>query len=358
MSIPPCEPGKRIAIHESPVSCKKRRVTSETLSPSDYLCQRCTSIDIDDPTTLLSRLSQTSGPYLGDIESITTHTSCDLCQLLDSTHVAHHTSTARYRRSTRYHLRAFESHRVFEPRKPATRSSEQVGVVLGICRASQSRHQSAERQRCLTKGFIAPLLDRFSPPYQFQVQKVQPRAADFGQIRKWLHICLEKHSDTCTTKYGDPRAKLECIDIDNCEGMRPTTIGNEEQYLALSYVCAEAEDVVSHHLSQNVSRSVQDAMAVTRALGFRYLWIDKYCINQEDYEEKQTAIAKMDSIYEAAVMTIIAAPTPDSPPGIPGISRERRILQQPTAKVGKHTWTSTLPHLPDAISSSAWKTRG
>lgn len=142
--------------------------------------------------------------------------------------------------------------------------------------------------------------------------------------------------------------------------MKPTAIGNNEKYLALSYVCAEAENVALQQAGRGVIlvQSIQDAMAVTRALGFRYLWIDAYCINQEDDEANQAAIAKMDSIYEAATMTIIVAPSPDSPPGLPGISRERRMLEQIIAKVGRWTWTSTLPHLSAAISSTAWKTRG
>jgi hypothetical protein len=358
MSLAPREPGKRAAIHDLPGSQKKRPVTSKTLSSNDYICQRCMNVGIENPDTLLGLLSSTSGSYVGDIESITAHESCHLCQLLESIHVAYHTGTARSRRSARYYLRVFENHRVFEARTPASRTPEQDEVVLGVCRASQKCHQSVERQRCFTKGFMAPLPDHSSLPYQFQVQKVQPRAADFGQIREWLQICFEKHSDTCTIKPRDSQAKLECIDIDNCDGMRTTTIGNDEQYLALSYVCAEAEDVVLQQVGRNLSQLVQDAMAVTRGLGFRYLWIDRYCINQEDQDEKQEAIAKMDSIYEAASITIIAAPAPGSPPGLPGISRERRMLEQHTVKVGSHTWTSTLPHLSTAISLSAWKTRG
>jgi hypothetical protein len=358
MSILPCELGKRIIIHESPVSNKRKRITSETLILKDHLCQRCTSIAINSSMTRLDRQSYTSGPYLGDLEGIKIHDSCHLCQLLDSVHVAHHNGTAMSRRSARYHLRTFESHCVFEARASATCSLKGIGVVLGVCRATQKCHQSAERRRCFTKGFIAPVLDRSSLPCQFQVQKVQPNAADFGQIREWIHICLEKHSDTCTTKTRKADVQLECIDIDHCDGMRPTKIGNGEQYLALSYVCAEAEDVALHQEGQIVSQSIRDAMTVTRALGFRYLWIDKYCINQDDHEEKQRAIANMDSIYEAATMTIIAAAAPDFPPGLPGISRERGILKQPTAKLGQRTWMSTLPHLSAAISSSAWKTRG
>jgi hypothetical protein len=358
MSILPCELGKRIVIHESPVSNKRIRITSETLIPNDHLCQRCTSIAINNLMTRLDQRSHTSDPYLGDIEGIKTHDSCHLCQLLDSVHVAHHSGTATSRRSARYYLRTFESHRVFEARVSATCSLKEVGVVLGVCRATPKYRWSAERRRCFTKGFIAPLPDRFSLPCQFQVQKVQPNAADFGQIREWIQICREKHRDTCTTKPRKANVQLECIDIDHCDGMRPTKIGNDEQYLALSYVCAEAEDVALRQEGQTVSQSIQDAMTVTRALGFRYLWIDKYCINQDDHEEKQRAIANMDSIYEAAAMTIIAAAAPDFPPGLPGISRERGMLKQPTARVGQRTWTSTLPHLSAAISSSAWKTRG
>lgn len=42
---------------------------------------------------------------------------------------------------------------------------------------------------------------------------------------------------------------------------------------------------------------------------YRYLWVDRYCIDQDDVAEKKEQIAQMDRIYRGAELTIIAAGT-------------------------------------------------
>jgi hypothetical protein len=58
--------------------------------------------------------------------------------------------------------------------------------------------------------------------------------------------------------------------------------------------------------------SFQDAVAVTRYLGVRYLWIDSLCIIQDSTDDWQVESAKMPEIYMNAYVTIAAAATEDS----------------------------------------------
>jgi hypothetical protein len=59
-------------------------------------------------------------------------------------------------------------------------------------------------------------------------------------------------------------------------------------------------------------------MFVTLKLGMRYLWVDRYCINQDDPEEKHGAIRNKDSIYRNAFVTTIAAAGSGSDYGLQG----------------------------------------
>lgn len=62
-------------------------------------------------------------------------------------------------------------------------------------------------------------------------------------------------------------------------------------------------------------------MSVTRQLGLQYLWVDRYCIDQENKQEKHILISTMDEIYRQSEVTIIAAAGSDAAHGLPGISR-------------------------------------
>jgi hypothetical protein len=48
------------------------------------------------------------------------------------------------------------------------------------------------------------------------------------------------------------------------------------------------------------------ANEVARSLGFRYLWIDALCINQDDEDEKSSEITRMSEIYSTSMLNISA----------------------------------------------------
>ncbi|KAG4439009.1 hypothetical protein IFR05_005525 [Cadophora sp. M221] len=58
-------------------------------------------------------------------------------------------------------------------------------------------------------------------------------------------------------------------------------------------------------------------MTVTKRVGYRYLWVDKYCINQQRKEDVAEQVGKMDLIYQNAKLTIIAATKDDPSYGLP-----------------------------------------
>lgn len=59
-------------------------------------------------------------------------------------------------------------------------------------------------------------------------------------------------------------------------------------------------------------RAVQEAILLTRALGFRYLWIDALCLVQDDVAAKLEDSMTMDQVFGNAFMTIAATSAIDS----------------------------------------------
>lgn len=100
-----------------------------------------------------------------------------------------------------------------------------------------------------------------------------------------------------------------------------------DKYVALSH-CWGGE-VPSKTISQNIESrqnqgfeteslpaSFQDAVLLTRELGFPYLWIDALCIIQDDNEDWAKESALMTQVYHNAILMISASASPSSSSGI------------------------------------------
>ncbi|KAK7937412.1 uncharacterized protein PG986_014280 [Apiospora aurea] len=117
-----------------------------------------------------------------------------------------------------------------------------------------------------------------------------------------------------------PRILIDAKKLGNNNDVRITETGPHLQfpYVALSYCWGQQGQAVIL-TKQNkmrllngiglrlLDRSIQDAIKVTRELGFQYLWIDTLCIMQDDDLEKAHDIVHMHNIYRDAAFTIIAS---------------------------------------------------
>ncbi|KAH7082267.1 heterokaryon incompatibility protein-domain-containing protein, partial [Paraphoma chrysanthemicola] len=103
-----------------------------------------------------------------------------------------------------------------------------------------------------------------------------------------------------------------------------------------------------------------DAVAVTRSLGYRYLWVDKYCIDQHNEKEKAYQLEMMDQIYEKADLTIVAAAGCDDTYGLPGAGRRsmRPRTRQSVARLQKHAFISCDRLTIKTLWSTQWFNRG
>lgn len=132
------------------------------------------------------------------------------------------------------------------------------------------------------------------------------------------------------------------------------------EYVALSCVWGKSDPGEpaplhsSDHLPDGIPVAVEDSLMVGRRLGYRYLWVDKYCV--QPTMNLPNEIRNMGKIYSNAVFTIIAAAGQDAAKGLPGVSTTPRV-QQPRAGVKGSTLLSTMTQFEILVLLSKWQSR-
>ncbi|KAI1804231.1 HET-domain-containing protein [Daldinia bambusicola] len=176
----------------------------------------------------------------------------------------------------------------------------------------------------------------------------------------WLQNCKDSHGLLCIQRQSFTGA----ISLIDCHTLAVGLHREDQPYIALSYVWggSDIRGVRWHNrrLSlclEQLPQVVRDAITVTLAMGFRYLWIDKYCIDQDEPLKRSQQIQQMDAIYANSEITIIAAAGDDENYGLPGVSTRQRTAQ-PTVRFGELniTWASRRPE--QQVIASKWNTRG
>jgi hypothetical protein len=90
-----------------------------------------------------------------------------------------------------------------------------------------------------------------------------------------------------------------------------------EPYAALSY-CWGGDQPVKSTLAliskwrmgipwERLPKTLQDALIVCQMLGIRFLWVDAFCIVQDDPHDKSVEIGQMPNIYRNSTVTIAAS---------------------------------------------------
>ena len=59
--------------------------------------------------------------------------------------------------------------------------------------------------------------------------------------------------------------------------------------------------------ASKLSKTIHDAVQITRGLKIRYLWVDSLSIVQDDADDWRRESAKMDKVYQSAYVTIVAS---------------------------------------------------
>ncbi|KAF3003341.1 hypothetical protein E8E14_001569 [Neopestalotiopsis sp. 37M] len=197
---------------------------------------------------------------------------------------------------------------------------------------------------------------------------LDPNAPEvFELARLWLDCCSQH--EVCGAQENTPLpTRLIEVPSDSKLPLRIYTSRKESRgkYVTLSHCWGSKLPFISQ--SQNIEQlaqgfemgalppSFQDAVIITRALGFTYLWIDALCIIQDDPEDWARESAAMTQVYHNATLMIAASAASDSSSGIlkrtnlnrsPALGTDNNLLwQSPTTErcieaeepLGRRAW--------------------
>jgi hypothetical protein len=187
---------------------------------------------------------------------------------------------------------------------------------------------------------------------------------DFEIIRQWITRCRTYHGPSCNLRKSANDTFQAGFKLIDCISGKVASASPAYHYVALSYVWGNREKSSTEKDDEddrnNWPRTVRDAILITRELGYQYLWVDRYCIDQLNENEKHSQISNMDSIYNLAQITIISAAGKDAGRGLPGVgTNKRRVLDH--VRIGDHGSTLLFTASADAdeeLLQSTWSTRG
>ena len=366
-------------------------------SPTDYapeeLCSKCQQIDFEAAFQIPNIRLERKGVTVADLGRKGIEwgkTACPVCRLFAD--VCDRSDESSVEDTSHYHLRAFSFLKATENvsttrdvPEPLSKADPPCLLVLGGDGSSQRQspgeycdfvqrptHGYPSLWEALTyyahfSGIVHPVVSSATEALsQFGTRRLLPDRIDYHLLRNWYSFCAQYHRKACAINSKEYPEMFKVID---CRTRRMIEAPPNCWYVALSYVWgqqqstkASSSKITSENVeprtltSDTIPRVIEDAMIVTLELGWQYLWVDRYCIDQND-EEKHFQINQMDKIYLCAETTIVAAAGENANYGLPGVSSTLRRAQ-PYAVVRGQLLASTMRSPQVAIGGSRWATRG
>ncbi|KAL8369126.1 hypothetical protein RB599_004534 [Gaeumannomyces hyphopodioides] len=160
--------------------------------------------------------------------------------------------------------------------------------------------------------------------------------------RRLIHVRQASDPDVHLVEPGDPLERVA----------RPVS------YVALSYcwgpdttgiVKTLTENIDQHRRGISIStlpKTLQDAIAVSRSINVRYIWIDALCIIQNDLNDWEAESAKMLDIYSNSRLTIAVHPAASCKDGFLGrqfFGQDTWQIKFQTSIPGNAAPTSPIP---------------
>lgn len=151
-----------------------------------------------------------------------------------------------------------------------------------------------------------------------------------GSIRlaqSWLRACENDHGN-CVRSQKTP-LPTRVIDVGSSDATTARLLvshGEPAPYVTLSHTWGEGPSVTATKENlqglqlaiptDELPKTFQDAITLTRVMGMRYLWIDALCIVQNDEQDWYRESATMCAVYENALFSISALSATGSQSGM------------------------------------------
>jgi hypothetical protein len=193
------------------------------------------------------------------------------------------------------------------------------------------------------------------------IPKTIPRMFNADLVGSWTRYCASNHKLLC----GKDILPVRGVRVIDCNTRHIVYWDGNAPYVSLSYVwgttentCGAIEDGEGRQsLPKLLPRVITDSIEVTKALGYQYLRIDKFCIAQDSPDLKHEQIQQMDAVYHNSDLTIISAAGLDESNGLPGVGTTSRCPQL-VANLGGASVLYAPKDPEKVIKQSHWSTRG
>ena len=329
----------------------------ESSARQQILCSRCQKLDITNVLLGDDEELPETGKSVLFLGKQSARINCDMCRFFFSL-------SPNYKKKYKLHIRLFD--RIKQKRNLPAFKRLVRNRFLSVLRDNSRLEYDYIIQNEATQNGILVYLP-VEQPTPSAVQLVDATMIDYRLLDSWLSDCQGLHN--LCNRVEDQRSSLPYLYLIDCIQERVVRANPSEKYLALSYVWGEQSS--EHNPKAMVQETwlegsfsftqapltVQDAIRVVRNLERKYLWVDKYCINQDEISEKSMMIRNMDQIYENAEATIVAIYGKNDKAGLPGVSKTLR-KPQPCLQTAYGHFVSSFPPISTVIANSKWATRG
>ncbi|KAF2000191.1 HET-domain-containing protein [Amniculicola lignicola CBS 123094] len=217
-------------------------------------------------------------------------------------------------------------------------------------------------------------------PYRRFGRQISSSQCDVTGIQDLYRICTQEHGFICETPRHQkvdlqggrieraqvPMLGFRLVDVvDMCVKLAHPSA----RYVALSYVWGKKKflKLLKENLlefsqpgalaKQEIPRTLQDSIELTRCLRERYVWIDALCIVQDDDDIKMDQVNNMDQIYLSATMTIVAADVDSAFGGLTGFTPGSRTSRQHCANIAGLAFVAIAPPIYSELKELPWHQR-
>ncbi|KAH8886590.1 HET-domain-containing protein [Thozetella sp. PMI_491] len=233
------------------------------------------------------------------------------------------------------------------------------GDIIHVSRDKDSTH-SELRHYIEREGLSAV---RYSPGFGLlarpdnkdhpgRVCVVNPEWVNAAIARDWLSRCEAEHGRRCAmhriTNLDGRRPRWLIDVVDGCIRSGAPTLGDSQlPYLTLSYTWGRTATLQAKRsnfaqlqqpgvlfrggMNAQMPQTIRDAMGITKAIGYRFLWVDSLCIQQDARDEMADELAAMHLIYANSALCIVAEAGANAEYGLrgfPGVSSSGRHAGQ------------------------------
>ncbi|RDL29706.1 uncharacterized protein BP5553_10686 [Venustampulla echinocandica] len=143
-------------------------------------------------------------------------------------------------------------------------------------------------------------------------------------LRPWLRDCSINHRDCLPANLSQMPSRI--LDVsgsrNECIALVESTTLQYENYIALSHCWGKTQMIMTvksnfeDHLGgiqfDQLPKTFQEAVMITRQLEIRYLWIDSLCIIQDDPVDWETEASQMAMVYTSSYLTLAILHSPNN----------------------------------------------